>query len=152
MQLQKNLKDLMGALTFVGIGLILTMSNVQALDEAAQLKLGENEFIGSCAACHGANARGEGPVAQVLSTKPSDLTQISKKFNDQFPAEHIYKVIDGRVMINPHGDKQMPIWGFRYMSEAHSRASQVPHDVDTQAMVFGRIMSLVGYLESIQDK
>ena len=93
---------------------------------------------------------GNGPVAEVLSTKPSDLTRIAKDFEGLFPEEHIYKVIDGRVMINPHGDKQMPVWGFRYLSEAQSRAGEVPHDVDTQAMVFGRITALVRYLESIQ--
>ena len=132
--------------------LLFSISNVQALDEAAQLRLGENEYVSSCAACHGANAKGAGPVAEVLSTKPSDLTKITKKFNGQFPTQHIYRVIDGRDMINPHGDKQMPIWGYRYTSEAHELASSVRHDVDTRALVFGRIMSLVGYLESIQVK
>ena len=152
MQSTKKIKGTTGAVAFTGIGLILMVSSAQALDEAAQLKLGENEYVSSCAACHGANAKGEGPVAQVLSTKPSDLTQITKDFNGQFPAEFIYKVIDGREMINPHGDAQMPIWGYRYRSEAQRRANQVPHDVDVQALVFGRIMSLVGYLESIQKK
>lgn len=152
MQPSKILKDTLRAVAFAGTGLMLTINSVHALDEAAQLKLGENEYRSSCAACHGENARGTGPVAQVLSTKPPNLTQITKKFNGQFPAEHIYKVIDGREMINPHGDKQMPIWGYRYMSQAHTRANEVPHDVDIQATVFGRIMSLVRYLESIQAK
>ncbi len=113
MKTSKKLKESMGAVVFAGIGLILSMGNAQALDEAAQLKLGENEFISSCAACHGGNGKGNGTIAEVLSTKPSDLTQITNKFNGQFPKEHIYKVIDGREMINPHGDKQMPIWGHR---------------------------------------
>lgn len=152
MQPTKKLKAVMGSVAFAGIGLILMVSNVQALDEAAKIKLGEHEFMSSCASCHGATAMGNGPVAEVLSTKPSDLTQITKNFEGQFPVEHIYKVIDGRVMINPHGDKQMPVWGFRYLSEAQRRAGQVPHDVDTQAMVLGRIMALVRYLESIQAK
>lgn len=152
MQSTKKIKAVMGPVAFAGIGLILMVSNALALDEAAQIKLGENEYMSSCASCHGANAMGNGPVAEVLSTKPSDLTQITKNFDGQFPAEHIYKVIDGRVMINPHGDKQMPVWGFRYLSEAQRRAGQVPHDVDTQAMVLGRIMALVRYLESIQAK
>lgn len=130
--------------------LMLTASGVQALEDDAQLKLGEAEYRNSCAACHGVKADGLGPVAEVLSTKPPNLTRISSGFNGQFPEEHIYKVIDGRTMINPHGDKQMPVWGYRYMSEAHRRANEVPHDVDTQAVVFGRIMSLVRYLESLQ--
>ena len=130
--------------------LMLTASGVLALEEDAQLKLGEAEYRNSCAACHGARADGRGPVAEVLSTKPPNLTRISSGFNGQFPEEHIYKVIDGRTMINPHGDKQMPVWGYRYMSDAYRRANEVPHDVDTRAVVFGRIMSLVRYLESLQ--
>ena len=150
MQPTQKLTATLGSVAFAGIGLMLTAGNAQAMDDAAQIKLGENEFMSSCAACHGANAMGNGPVAEVLSTKPSDLTRIAKDFEGLFPEEHIYKVIDGRVMINPHGDKQMPVWGFRYLSEAQSRAGEVPHDVDTQAMVFGRITALVRYLESIQ--
>lgn len=150
MPLSQKLNAVMGSVAFAGMGLMLMTGNAQALDDAAQIKLGENEFMSSCASCHGAKGMGNGPVAEVLSTKPSDLTRIAKDFEGQFPEEHIYKVIDGRVMINPHGDKQMPVWGFRYLSEAQRRAGEVPHDVDTQAMVFGRITALVRYLESIQ--
>ncbi len=152
MKMLKKLKEPWGVVAFAGIGLIMSMGSAQALDEEAQLKLGENEFISSCAACHGADGKGKGPVAEVLSTKPSDLTQITNNFSGQFPDEHIYKVIDGREMINPHGDKQMPIWGHRYIAEAHVLANQVPHDVDAQALRFGRIISLVRYVESIQAK
>jgi mono/diheme cytochrome c family protein len=115
-----------------------------------QVKLGENEYMNNCAACHGADAKGGGPVAAVLSIKPSDLTRISKKFNGKFPEDHVYKVIDGREMINPHGDTNMPVWGHRYFAMAQKTANAVPHELDTQALVFGRITSLVGYLESIQ--
>ncbi len=135
-----------------GCGVLFSFSSVNALDKAAQLKLGEMEYMSNCAACHGADAKGGGTVAAVLSIKPSDLTQISKKFNGQFPEEHVYKVIDGRDMINPHGDTDMPVWGHRYMSMAHSADNAVPHVVDVQALAFGRITSLVGYLESIQTE
>lgn len=151
MRPSKISSDIVNLVTGAAVGLLLAVSNAQALEEAAQIKLGENEFMSSCAACHGADARGTGPVAEVLSAEPPDLTAIAKDFNGQFPEEHIYKIIDGRTMINPHGDRHMPVWGFRYMSEAGKRASEVPHDVDAQALVFGRITSLIRYLESIQD-
>lgn len=152
MKMLKNYKAIVRTVVIAVPTLLFSISNAQALDEAAQLKLGENEYLRSCAACHGANAKGAGPVAEVLSTKPSDLTKISKKFNGKFPTQHIYRVIDGRNMINPHGEKEMPIWGYRYMSEARELADSVPHNVDIRALAFGRIMSLVGYLESIQVK
>ena len=148
----KKCKITISATILAGFGLLFSMGNISALEKAAQLKLGENEYMSNCAACHGADAKGAGPVAAVLSIKPSDLTKISTKFNGQFPEEHIYKVIDGREMINPHGDTDMPVWGHRYMAMAYEKAGEVPHELDAQALAFGRITSLVGYLESIQSE
>ena len=146
----KKCKITISTAILAGLGLLFSMASTNALEKAAQLKLGENEYMSNCAACHGADAKGAGPVAAVLSVKPSDLTKISKKFNGQFPEEHVYKVIDGREMMNPHGDTDMPVWGHRYMSMAYQKAGEVPHELDAQALAFGRISSLVGYLESIQ--
>lgn len=129
---------------------LLAGGSAGALEMDAQLKLGEIEYMGSCASCHGPRGKGDGPVAEVLATKPSDLTQISRDFGGTFPAEHVYQVIDGRNMINPHGDPNMPVWGFRYLTRAVERSREVPHDVDVQALVHGRITALVQYLESIQ--
>ncbi len=137
-------------------GFILSgFNSVYALDKKAQLQLGEMEYLSNCAACHGKDAKGGGPVADVLSVKPSDLTMISKNFDGKFPDEHIYKVIDGREMINPHGDTDMPVWGNRYTTKAYVEAERIAyplHEGDAEALVFGRITSLVGYLESIQTK
>lgn len=121
-----------------------------ALDDEAQIKLGEHEYMSSCAACHGIDGKGGGPVADVLSQGPSDLTRITERYSGAFPSGQIYKVISGQNMINPHGDRQMPVWGPRYWQDAEARAGAVPHDVDAQALVHGRIMALVQYLESIQ--
>ena len=135
--------------------ILFSFGSVNALDKKIQLKLGEMEYLSNCGSCHGKDAKGDGPVAAALSIKPSDLTMISKQFSGKFPEDHIYKVIDGREMINPHGDTDMPVWGNRYMSMAHKAADRIAyplHEQDAQAIVFGRIMSLVGYLESIQVK
>ena len=143
---------ILSAAVIAGFGILFSYSSVSALDKAAQLKLGQMEYMSNCAACHGGDAKGGGPVAAVLSVKPSNLTQISKSFNGKFPNEQIYKVIDGREMISPHGDTDMPVWGHRYMTMAHKIDNAVPHDVDVQALAFGRITSLVQYLESIQTQ
>ena len=138
------------AFSVLGISILGPSGVAVALEKEAQLKLGEIEYIGNCAACHGADAKGDGPVAEVLSTKPSDLTQISKGFSGIFPDDHIYQVIDGQKMINPHGDRFMPVWGYRYFEYATETAERVPHDVDAQALAHGRIEALVQYLKSIQ--
>lgn len=133
-------------------GLLTVASTVPgaALDEAAQIRLGETEYMAQCASCHGAEGRGDGPVAEVLTQAPADLTMISSRYGGSFPEDAIYKVIDGRNMINPHGSRGMPVWGDRYFRLAAEAAQTVPHDVDAQALAYGRITALVKYLESIQ--
>lgn len=121
-----------------------------AFDEAAQIQLGESEFMAQCASCHGAMGHGDGPVAEVLAEKPRDLTQIKARYSGSFPADAIREMIDGRNMINPHGDRGMPIWGDRYFQSAMEAAETVPHDVDAQALAYGRVTALVKFLESIQ--
>lgn len=125
-------------------------STADALDEAAQIKLGEMEYMANCASCHGLGGKGDGPVAEVLTTKPSDLTQIRARYSGTYPADEIYRAINGQNMINPHGSREMPVWGPRYWRLASDQATSVPHDVDMQAMVHGRITALVQYIESLQ--
>ena len=143
------------AAIIAGCAILFSFGSANALDKKTQLKLGEMEYLSNCASCHGKDAKGGGPVAAALTIKPSDLTIISKQFSGKFPDDHVYKVIDGRDMINPHGDTDMPVWGNRYMSKAHKDADRIAyplHEQDAQALAFGRITSLVGYLESIQAK
>jgi hypothetical protein len=85
-----------------------------------------------------------------MCAQPADLALIATRHSGQLPAEYIYRVIDGRDMLNPHDDREMPIWGYRYWNETQARARDVHLDVDSQAMVHGRIDALVKYLESIQ--
>lgn len=123
---------------------------VFAADDATELKLGEMEYMSQCASCHGPKGHGDGPVAAVLKTAPPDLTMITSRYSGTFPTDQIVMMIDGRNMINPHGDRNMPVWGDRYFTAAVERAQSVPHDVDAQAMALGRVTALVSYLESIQ--
>ena len=159
MQLPNKSKINFSAALIAGFAILLiiasvgSVASVDALDKEDQLKLGKMEYLSNCGSCHGRDAKGDGPVAAVLTVKPSDLTMISKKFNGTFPEEHIYKIIDGRDVIKAHGNSLMPIWGHRFTVMEYKAADAIaylPNDVDTQALVFGRIMSLVGYLESIQ--
>jgi putative copper resistance protein D len=51
---------------------------------ARSIVVGERQFAQTCAACHGAQGRGDGPLAASLSIRPADLT-----------APHIYAHADG---------------------------------------------------------
>ena len=131
---------------------VLATSGAHAQGNDAVVKLGQFQYMSSCAACHGADGKGDGPVAMALSKKPSDLTQLSKQHNGKFPADYVAQVIDGRKMINPHGDRKMPVWGYSYYTEEAEKAGKEPHDVDTEEMVLGRITALTRYIASIQAK
>lgn len=138
--------------TVVGLSALLFSGGAYALDEATGRAIGKAEYQASCAACHGLTAVGDGPVAGVLTKPPSNLTLISKKNNGIFPVDVIYHTIDGRGALGPHGNRQMPVWGNRYQVESLQQIAGIPHDVSRQAIVHGRILSLVYYLQSIQTK
>ena len=81
----------------------------------------------------------------LLTVRPTDLTQLSKKHQGQFPFWQVYRIIDGREEVKGHGTRDMPIWG---------EVFRQPHGgkrVD-ETSVLGRILALVYYLQSIQEK
>ncbi len=136
-------------------GLLLTgflsvcFAPVQAQVEPIE-DIGKQEFVRSCAACHGESGRGDGLVAELLLVKPPDLTSIRKRHDGKFPAPWVYRIIDGRNDLRPHGSKEMPIWGDRYRADA-LRGLPLPLNVSADAVVHGRILSLVFYLDLIQE-
>ena len=95
-----------------------------------------------CSVCHGADARGNGPMATTLKVAPSDLTRIASRNNGEFPRQKIEKIIAGEAPIpGGHGPSDMPVWGPIF--------SQIAWDQDLGWM---RIDSLTRYIESLQRK
>lgn len=119
--------------------------------------IGKIEYESSCAACHGVDGKGGGPVAAALKTKPADLTTITKANNGVFPFGRIYDVIDGRIEVRSHGARDMPIWGFRYSPAPIQGFNRVaPYFVDPlydrEPLIRGRILAVIDYLYRIQEK
>ena len=100
---------------------------------------GAELFRDYCAACHGAEARGNGPVAPALKKPVPDLTQISQRNGGRFPREQVRNYISGDSDLLAHGTRAMPIWGpiFRQM------------DRDTELGEI-RLHNVTVYLESLQ--
>ena len=95
-----------------------------------------------CATCHGRDARGDGPVAPALKTRPANLTKLAANNHGLFPIERVKVFITaGRPVTQAHGSSDMPVWGPIFKSLD-------PSDTITQA----RIDSVVAYLKSIQGK
>jgi mono/diheme cytochrome c family protein len=102
---------------------------------------GPDLFRAHCAACHGANARGDGPLASALKTKVPDLTMLAKNNKGEFPSSPVRKTIIGEDILIAHGSREMPIWGPIF--------HQIESDQDWGNV---RIENLVKYLQSIQQK
>src|SRR5664279_1109728 len=50
---------------------------------------GASIFRNYCAACHGLEGRGNGPVSKVLKREVPDLTSLSLRNGGAFPATHV---------------------------------------------------------------
>jgi len=106
---------------------------------------GEQEYNVACAGCHGESAMGDGPLAGLLSISTPSLTGLSSANGGVFPFDAILTTIDGRDGVRAHGST-MPIWGERFQASATSQRGET-----TEMVARGRILSLVYYLQSIQQ-
>src|SRR3954467_7061606 len=130
-----------------------------AVAQAEEPDTGKGEFQSSCASCHGADAKGKGPVSDQLKIPPPDLTMLAKSNNGVFPTDAVYKTIDGLKLPPAHGTREMPIWGERF-----NPIVNLPHYVDPsywkmagpekdpEVVVRKRILAVVEYLSRVQQK
>ena len=107
---------------------------------------GETEYAINCASCHGADGKGAGEMAKYLNVAPPDLTTLAADNEGVFPFLKVMHVVDGRTGVRGHGDS-MPVWGNAFMSQS----DPMPGDFGGLLEVRGRILSLVYFLESIQE-
>jgi mono/diheme cytochrome c family protein len=118
-------------------------SGYRAGQAAKDTRSGQMLFKTFCASCHGTSARGDGPMAGLLRVAPPDLTRIAIRNGGAFPAERVYRIIDGRAAIGSHGTLEMPVWGNVFAS---------PAEGGDAVSVATKIRDLVSYLEAIQER
>ncbi len=112
---------------------------------------GRTEFEHQCASCHGATAKGDGPLRNFLVKPPSDLTTLAQRHGGKLPESYLREMIDGRSMNEPgpHGSREMPVWGQRFREDAReTRMGRWMPERDVRQ----RIDSLVAYLQTLQLK
>lgn len=107
------------------------------------VRAGSQLYQQYCSACHGLSGTGNGPAAVALKKPPADLTQIAKRRDGTFPKSEIIQYIDGRMSVDAHGTREMPIWGSKF-----SELTGGGEFGDESAR--GKVTTLVEYLESIQ--
>ncbi len=120
-----------------------------AVAEDSALVLGKSSFNARCAVCHGENGKGDGSVAGLFQVPPADLTKLSERAGGAFPFSATYQSIATGLSQMGHGNSEMPVWGDYFLADTLEDRGLSASDV-TQ-IVQGRILSLVYYLQSIQE-
>ena len=97
---------------------------VFALPASAADDTGARLFFNHCAACHGDDGEGGGPVAASLRVTIPNLRTLARRNGGVFPTESVTAYVDGRTMPAAHGDRQMPIWGEALGGARHDAAAR----------------------------
>ena len=134
-------------ISMASAGLILTVTLASAA--AAQSVIGEQEFQSHCAACHGSDGKGNGPIIDFLRAPPADLTAISARNDGIFPFQAVYDTIADVNQTRGHGNSDMPIWGDRYNQEIIAQQGEFATDGPAVSEAQARILSLVFFLATV---
>jgi mono/diheme cytochrome c family protein len=117
-------------------------------DDSA-IVLGKSIYGSLCAVCHGPDAKGGGQVGELFEIKPPDLTTLAAQNDGQFPFSDAYEVVILGMEAPGHGSSEMPIWGDYFMADALT--DRGVNKSDAMTIAAGRALSVVYYLESIQE-
>ena len=129
-----------GSKRWVGLALLV---GLMACAEREVEPPGQIVFERHCAACHGLDGKGGGPLASMLTVKPTDLTQLAQRSGGRFDENAVMSAIDGRRAVEAHGPRDMPVWGSAFETEL----SGEPYPRYT---TFLKVRGLADYLRSIQ--
>lgn len=116
-----------------------------AQEEMPQASEGRELFMEYCAVCHGADGKGNGPMAAAMDQSPSDLTVLAAQNGGQLDVVPILSKIDGYALGGSTGPS-MPQFGDLF------RGDLVPLDTGDGVMTPTprKLVALVEYIESIQ--
>lgn len=107
---------------------------------------GKELYMGYCVQCHGLEAKGDGPMAELIAIDTPDLTALAKNNEGVFPTLAVAQQIDGRISMLAHGG-EMPIFGPFLDSEQNVELQLL----DGQSMTASLpLANLLEYLKSAQ--
>lgn len=116
-----------------------------APEDMPEASEGRDLFMQNCAVCHGADGRGNGPVASAMDPPPSDLTVLAARNDGDLPVAEILSKIDGYAQGGITGPS-MPQFGDLF------RGDLIPIDTGDGIMTPTprKLVALLAYIESIQ--
>lgn len=103
--------------------------------------LGVRLYFNHCAACHGDNGEGTGPVAPSLRVTVPNLRRLAERNGGMFPFDNVRAYVDGRNLPAAHGDRLMPIWGDVFLGADRTADDRT---------VRRRIASVVDFISMLQ--
>lgn len=114
-------------------------------DEMPAPSDGRALFMENCAVCHGADAKGNGPMARAMAKAPPDLTLIALRNGGDFPSVRVLSTIDGYTKSSLSGPG-MPEFGALLDGEL------VPLDTGDGVLTPTprKLVALLEYIQSIQ--
>jgi mono/diheme cytochrome c family protein len=119
-----------------------------AFAQEPDAQAGRDIYLMQCWQCHGPDASGNGPMAEILAITTPDLTGLSTRNGGVFPLEAVARQIDGRDPLLAHGG-EMPIYG-PFLDADKSVALRLPSG---QPMMTGLPLAhVIVYLQSIQTE
>jgi len=107
-----------------------------------RVQRGELLYRIHCATCHGGDGRGDGPMGEVLTHRPTDLTRLDEGGDGWLVhARDVLVGVSGR-WLGVHGRREMPVWGASFVDRGRvgEQGSEVESEID----------SLMAFLGSIQ--
>ncbi|WP_333713561.1 c-type cytochrome [Yoonia sp.] len=106
---------------------------------------GRTAYLENCASCHGADGKGDGPLARGLAVAPPDLTTIAARNGGVFPTDQVMSTIDG-LDRGTHFSAAMPEFGAGDMGE-----TVIVEQDGLGTPVPMQLLLLADYLQSIQQ-
>jgi mono/diheme cytochrome c family protein len=119
----------------------LLLATLCGAASAAEQPSGASLYRNHCAACHGADAEGDGPAAAAMKTKVPSLRTLAQRNRGVYPADAVTRYIDGRERPAAHGNLRMPIWGEIFAAPSSAGGEEVARE---------RIAALVEYIATLQ--
>ena len=123
------------------LGTALVLAATCGTARSAESDLGARLYLNHCAACHGFQGEGDGPVAATMRVAVPNVRTLAQRNAGVFPTETVTAYVDGRELNAAHGDRQMPIWGDVFRG---------PEQGTAQRTVRRRIAAVVEFIATLQ--